>query len=185
MKETVKWDEIKRSLEGLLGDMNRPSLAEVALRNGWHLGSLMENFPELCAQISERHVTQRKNEWCEVGRELKSITGEVPPPSMRKVVMRLGRSETSLYSHFPDLCHRISERHAEYRRKRFASRRERFLLKVRRAALSLHAEGTEPTVKNVEARLGRPKSLRSDKAALGVLREVRGDLNLPLRKVIG
>lgn len=171
-------DNIRRALELALQENDCSSVEEVARGNGWHLGTLIEIFPELCKQISERHAEHIKDGWSKIRGELETVLKENPPPPMREVTTRFSCSETSLYSHFPDLCSRIAKRHKEYRKKEVIRRRERFLLKVRKAALTLHAEGIYPSVKQVGTRLGRPESLKSDKGALAVLREVRSALNL-------
>lgn len=176
-----EWERARRALQAALKDESHPSVAEVARRIKWDFSRLCRRFPELCREVSRRHLQHLKTGWSKVGRTLEEILQEQPPPSMREVTGRLNRSATSLYSYFPRLCRRIGARHAEYRRRSFVQRKRQFLSDVRRIAIALHAGGVYPSVRKVEERLPEPKSLRSDRAALKALREVRLELKLDPR----
>jgi hypothetical protein len=173
----------RRALKTALKDEACPSVAEVARRIKWGFLKLSRRFPELCREVSNKHAEYLKSGWSKIGRVLVGILREQPPPPMVEVSERLNRSASSLYSHFPRLCRRIGARHIEYRRKTFASRKKQFLSDVRKAALSLNAEGIYPSVKRVEECLPVSKSLRSNGAALKVLSEVRIELKLDPRAV--
>lgn len=178
-----EWGKGRRALKAALKDESHPSVADVARRISWEFSRLCRRFPDLCRQVSEKHSQHLKSGWSEVGRTLEGVLGEEPPPPMSEITKRLNRSAASLYGHFPRLCRLIGERHIKYRRKSFSQRREQFLAEVRRIALALHDEGIYPSVKRVEERLSAPKSLRSSRAALEVLREVRRELRLDSRVV--
>jgi hypothetical protein len=178
-----EWGKARRALKATLEDESHPSVADVARRIKWEFTRLTRRFPELCEEVSKKHSEHLKSGWSEVGRTLEGILREEPPPPMSEVTKRLNRSAASLYGHFPRLCRRIGERHIKHRRISFTQRREQFLTEVRRIALALHDEGIYPSVKRVEERLSAPKSLRSSRAALKVLREVRCELKLDPRGV--
>lgn len=176
-------EKVRRTLELALEEEDCPSMETVARRNGWHLSNMIEAFPELCRRIAARHAQHVEEGWLRIKGGMEAILKETPPPPLKEVPARLGCCETSLYDRFPGLCRRIAERHEKYRKKEVIRRRERFLRNIRRMALTIHREGLYPSVRLVEARLGRPKSLRSDKAALAALRGVRQELNLRPRRV--
>lgn len=178
-----EWGKGRRALKAALEDESHPSVADVARKISWEFSRLSRRFPELCRQVSEKHSEHLNSGWSEIGRTLEGVLGEEPPPPMCEITKRLNRSAASLYGHFPRLCRLIGERHIKHRRKSFSQRREQFLAEVRRIALALHDEGIYPSVKRVEERLSAPKSLRSSKAALKVLREIRCELKLDLREV--
>lgn len=176
-------EKIRHTLELALEEEGCPSMEAVARRNRWHLSSVVEAFPELCRRLAARHARHVEEGWLRIKGGLEAILKETPPPPLKEVPARLGCCETSLYDRFPGLCRRIADRHEKYRKKEVVRRREQFLGSVRRVALTIHREGLYPSVRLVEARLGYPKSLRSDKAALAVLRKVRQELNLHPRPV--
>lgn len=173
---------IRRRLEEVLEDEDNPSISEVARHNGWHLSTIIETFPDLCRMITERNVEHLRRCRQAVKAELTAILGEKPPPPMCAVALRLNRSEQSLYDHFPTLCKSLAARHLKYLKASRRSRRSQFLNDVREVALSLHRRGVYPSVKVVEANLPRPKSLRSNREALEVLRHVRNELGLSVAR---
>ncbi len=173
-----KREEARHTLEVALTDEDCPSVADVARRMGWHLSTLIDTFPVLCGEISKRRLGLKKASWAQVGEKLREMLTEQPPPPMHVIVDRLKRSESSLYNHFPVLCRRLGARHKEYRQNSFKRRGELFLTEVRRVAVELHRSGINPSMRRVEARLSGSKSLRGNRSALAVLREVRTELGL-------
>jgi hypothetical protein len=93
---------IRRKLEAALKDEGRKCVSEVARRNGWHLGTVIETFPDLCRLIAERNEKHVKRCREAAGTELTATLKECPPPPMCAVAVRLNRSEQSLYDHFPN-----------------------------------------------------------------------------------
>lgn len=172
------WPKARRALEAALRDETHPCIAEVARKIEWTFTRLCRNFPDLCREISISHTNYLRSGWSETGHLLEAALQADPPPSVQDTSGRLNVCESSLYSHFPLLCRRIAARHLEFRRRAFAERKKEFLDDVRRAALALHEEGIYPSVKKVEKLLTAPKSLRSNKAALALLRNLRLELNL-------
>lgn len=177
-----KWRGIRRKLKDVLKDESCPSVSEVARRHGWHLSTLIETFPDLCLQITERNEEYVRRGRETVGAELTAILKECPPPPMCAVAVRLNRSEQSLYDHFPVLCKRIAARYLKHLRVLRGTRREQFLAELREVALRLHGEGIYPSVRRVEANLSEQRSLRSNREALAVLRGVCQELKLAPRR---
>ncbi len=177
-----KWRGIQRRLTDVLKDEDCPSVSEVARRNGWHLSTLIETFPDPCRRITERNEEHAKRCRQAVGAELNAILKECPPPPMCAVAVRLNHSEQSLYDHFPLLCKRIAARYLKHLRALRGTRREQFLAELRGVALRLHGEGIYPSVRRVEATLSEQRSLRSNREALAVLQNVRRELKLAPRR---
>ncbi|MDZ7609407.1 MAG: helix-turn-helix domain-containing protein [Eubacteriales bacterium] len=85
-------------------------------------------------------------------------SNESPPPSMREVARRLGYHDKYLRLHFPDLCRCISTRYTGYRNEQSRLRTELLHKEIRQVVLELHAQGVNPTPRNVRVRLSKPNS---------------------------
>jgi AraC-like DNA-binding protein len=94
--------------------MKHLSLNEVARRLGCRVTLLKYRFPDLCKEIGQRH--RRRLDLPRIKLALDEIIAapQVPPLSVREVVLRLGCSSSSLYRHFPEACHIISRKYQEW-----------------------------------------------------------------------
>lgn len=87
-------------------------------------------------------------------------------------------SHTSLYKRFPQLCHEIAARYALQRQQMRLLKQESVRNEVRSIAIDLYNKGVYPSVRKVTRHLSKPITLRSNKAALDSLRQVRREYSL-------
>jgi DNA-binding XRE family transcriptional regulator len=85
-------------------------------------------------------------------------SNENPPPAVTEIARGFGYDLKTVRKHFPDLCERISARYIEYRNQRGRLKIERLCNEIRQVTLELHAQGVNPTRRNVSLRMPRPAS---------------------------
>jgi AraC-like DNA-binding protein len=92
-------------------DLQYYSLNEIAKLLGCRVTLIKYRFPDLCRQIVRNR--KKKVDLVKIREALNEIVAstEEPPPSVEEVVARLGCSHTTLYRHFPDACHAITQRY--------------------------------------------------------------------------
>ena len=100
---------------------------------------------------------------------------EPPPPSMRLVADRLGRTTANLHHYFPELSRAIASRHRSYEEARDARTRTRVREAVRDAAIALTHSGLYPSASHIADVLGDRNVMRSH-TAQAAWREVLSDL---------
>ena len=111
------WKEVEDVLQRILNDdEERPSMAQVATRLGYDVKTLTKRYPDLCQAISARHAGFHKIRWEKIQATLEAALAEYPPPSVLKLAGRLELSKSSLYEHFPSLCHQLAKRYVSCRR---------------------------------------------------------------------
>lgn len=123
-QKPVSWDEVKRKLRLAAGEHPPPSLEAVAQRMGYYPARLSKNFPRECNQIANRYYQYRKSKHPnhrKISRVLRAALKEEPPPSLQKVLRRLGCQSTGYYYYYnyPELCLAVAERFKNYRNKPF------------------------------------------------------------------
>lgn len=108
------FDSLQRSLEAvLLSNERPPSLKELARRLDCSATTLSEHFPELCAQITERH-----RGWGDADDQRRvleaALTSEAASSlSVNEIARLLGCSSSTLFKRFPELCEAITKRRWE------------------------------------------------------------------------
>ena len=78
---------------------------------------------------------------------LQAALNENPPPSVHQVIKRTNHDKPIIYRHFPEQCHAIAQRFADYRKIQAVARRPRAQVEIREAAYQLHARGVKITRK--------------------------------------
>ncbi len=89
---------------------------------------------------------------------------EFPPPPMVEVAERLSYDPSHLYNHFPELCRQISGRYRAYQKSKSEERTRQICEEVRRAVLTLIAEGCYPGARQVARLLIKPATIREPAA---------------------
>ncbi len=144
---------VQRALEAILNTEQDPLplLKELAQQLGQSEHFLRRHFPELCCAIRERRRAYHKAEKQRTQRELEAVVeaNENPPPTMREVAQQLERSEDFLYSHFPELCHTLTQRQRVYSEAEQQRMRDEF-----EAILNAN-ENPPPTLGEIAQRLDR------------------------------
>ena len=172
-RRQVFWDRVREKIDKQLIDKAPLSVAEVARQVGRSRTAVISRFPELCARLSEYWIKRHKERWNEIETFLQNSLESNSPLRLRDIAKQLKLSHTSLYEHFPQLCRKIAECYALHLQQSRVLKKESLSNEVRRIAISLHNQGVYPSVREVEKHLAKPISLRSSKAALASLREVR------------
>ena len=83
-------DVKRKALEAALADNTHPSTIDIARQLGVQPQNLIKELPDLCKEVSRRHIEARNNRWFKIGSELNAMLGEWPPPSMREICKRIG-----------------------------------------------------------------------------------------------
>jgi transcriptional regulator with XRE-family HTH domain len=195
--------EFARALEVGRGDVSQwqlgkalpkfPSLLGLSFRLGISLlelitgasDSVPQKFIRLFpSQLSKRQFTSRRPrkplrrmDSADVLHILQAALNESPPPSVRKVIKRTNHDQAVIYRYFPEECHTIAQRFADYRKIQAIARRDRARAEIREAAYQLHAKGVKITRKHL-----RPLLTSSDYTNLeegrAALRKTREELQL-------
>jgi hypothetical protein len=175
------WEGVRGMLEKQLTEKAPLSVAKVARAVGRSREAVVRQFPKLYVRLCAYRVEQGKERWEAIETFLRNSLGSTPPLRLRDIATQLGLSHTSLYAHFPQLCHLIAERYECHFRQRRALKRESLRDEVRRIAKSLNERGIYPSVREVAKYLLRPIYLRSSNVALAALRDVRRELGLSFK----
>jgi AcrR family transcriptional regulator/predicted DNA-binding transcriptional regulator AlpA/transcriptional regulator with XRE-family HTH domain len=172
-RQQVDADHQRAFLERVLvqDTMKHLSLNEVARRLGCRVTLLKYRFPDLCKEIGQRQ--RRRLDLSRIKLALDEIIAapQVPPLSMKEVVLHLGCSSSSLYHHFPEACHTISRKYQEWLDVQKPTRQQVVPTGATKCTVSerqLHhdAEVGSPQKKSVETSDSkRPLSAESVKAA--------------------
>ncbi len=105
---------LQRSLEAvLLSDERPPSLKELARRLDCSATTLSEHFPELCAQITERHRGWGDADDQRRVLEAALMSEATSSLSVNEIARLLGCSSSTLFKRFPGLCEAITKRRWE------------------------------------------------------------------------
>jgi len=141
------------------------SLLGLSFRLGRSLLDLIEGVPNSVAlkfvrpfpsQLSKKQFTSKKPrrpsgrrltpaDVSHIRQTLQTAMSEDPPPSGRQVIKRMDHCQTTVYHYFPEECHAITRRFADYRRIQSVARRDRARAEIREAVYQLHAKGTKIT----------------------------------------
>gem|GEM_PF-742755 len=148
----------RQILEEALLEPYPESLSVLVLRMGYTRGNisfLTQKSPDLFqAVLKKRRQFQQKERKKRLRRCQEIITvalAEDPPPSLQKVAERLGdKTPEFLWQNFPDDCHHITTRRADYQRKRLEER----LRGCRETIDAALAEEPPPTLEEVCAQAG-------------------------------
>lgn len=172
------WELAYLKLEEALDEENSPSAQEVARTIGCSRTELFKHFPDLCTRLAEKCSQDRVALWEKIRHVIQQeLVKDVPRP-LKAIAEQLEMNHTSIRNYFPDLCRRLAERYAQHRRNCSLQKKAQFGLEIRGIALALYAQGIYPSVKMVERSLENPRSLRTSKIALDVLRDVRKEFGL-------
>jgi len=155
-KRVTPWDEVESVLRTALEETPPPSMEAVARRMGYYPPKVKRHFPKQCEQVISRYwkyVKGRHPSDKEVKKAFQAALKEHPPPSLQRVVRRLGCKSTGYYyySNYPDMCYAIAQRYKEYRNKPFNKNidNERLCLILK--------EDPPPSLSEVAKRLGHSR----------------------------
>ncbi|MEC4813049.1 MAG: TniQ family protein [Scytonema sp. PMC 1069.18] len=98
-----------------------------------------------------------------------------PPLTMKEVAKRLGYDRRTIFRHFPDLCHAISDKYRNYRKACYAKKIEQSCEEVQQIVLKLHHQAEYPSEARVSELMTNPGYLR--------YKQVRATLNETRRKL--
>jgi AcrR family transcriptional regulator len=108
------YDSLQRSLEAVIkSDERPPSLKELAQSLDCSPSTLTMHFPDLCAQIVERH-----RGWGDANEQRRVLEAaltseEASSLSVNEIARLLGCSSATLFKRFPELCEAITKRRWE------------------------------------------------------------------------
>jgi AraC-like DNA-binding protein len=155
-KQVTPWDEVESTLCTALEETPPPSMEAVARRMGYYPPKVKRHFPEQCEQIISRYwkyVKGRHPSDSEVRQAFRAALKEYPPPSLQRVVRRLGCKSTGYYYYrkYPDMCHAVAQHFKEYRNKPFNKNADSERLRL------ILTEDPPPSLSEVAKRLGHSR----------------------------
>ncbi len=170
-------DRMHALLEHALREDPPPVLRRVCQRGAVPTSMAWYYYPELCRQIVARAAGERQQRFLTLQRAVEhAVHEETPPPTLKAVAARLGRSANSLRQHFPTLCGQLTARHHAYQQACLQQRHHACLEEIRAIALALHAQGVFPSINRVAEQLARPRNIASNAAYIAALRHLRREL---------
>lgn len=109
LRVITPWDEVEDTLKEALHEQPPPSLEAVARRMGYYPPKIKRHFTQLCEQIIFRYRGYQKSIHPppkEVRTVFWAALKESPPPSLQKVLRRLGCHDTGYYyySNYGSFC---------------------------------------------------------------------------------
>ena len=121
-------------------------------------GVLRGHFSELCDQLVERRRVHRVREIEKLRRELHQLSLNVPAVSLEYACRRVGLSRQQLLRLCPEECAAIVAHHDHESRETAQRKVQELYNQARQIVARLHAEGKLPSVKRINALLGRTLS---------------------------
>lgn len=123
-KEIMPWSEVENRLRAALQESIPPSMEAIARHLERHPPTVKRHFPELCEQIIARYkeyINSRHPQPGQIRRTLRAALKENPPPSLQRVIRRLGCRDTGYYyySNYPQLSCAIAKRYMQHRNNPF------------------------------------------------------------------
>jgi hypothetical protein len=174
---TQRRDWLHAILEHALREDPPPVLRRVCQRGAVPTSMAWYSYPELCRQLVARAAGERQQRVLRLQRAVEhAVHEETPPPTLKAVAARLGRSANSLRQHFPALCGQLTARHHAYQQACLQQRHHTCLEEIRAIALALHAQGIFPSINRVAELLARPRNIASNAAYIAALRHLRREL---------
>jgi hypothetical protein len=169
LRKQIRPAEILPKLRAALRESPPASPNNLAMRLGVRQKSLKRHLPHLYEELKARYKKYWKTGWDGVRKSMKASLAESPPPSVKELAGRLGRSKSSLYQRLPELCHAVAERHAKYRQSCGVEAKEALKKEVREIALMLYQNGIQPSHRTVSQHLSKPGRMSRGEAR-GALR---------------
>jgi hypothetical protein len=170
-------DRLHTLLEHALREDPPPVLQRVCQRGAVPTSSAWYHYPERCRQIVARAAGERQQRFLRLQRAVEhAVYEETPPPTLKAVAARLGRSANSLRQHFPALCGQLTARHQAYQQTCLQQRHHACLEEICTIARALHAQGIFPSINRVAEQLARPRNIASNAAYIAALRHLRREL---------
>lgn len=153
-KKQASLEAMHQVLEKALEEDPAPTLVELARRLGCTTSTTLRSYhPELCDRILARyraHLERRRESLRKVA-ELS--LDETPAPPVRTVCERLGITTWFMNQYFPDVGHRIAERHLRWKAADTARRRGQLGEIVLEIAKEVYSQGLYPSVPRIAARV--------------------------------
>ena len=148
-----------RALTAALTEDPPPSLTEMCRRLGYCRPVVLRgHFSELCDQLVERRRAHRVREIEKLRSELHEFSLDVPAVSLEYACRRVGLSRQQLLRLCPEECAAIVAHHDRESRETAQRKVQELHSQARQIVARLHAEGKLPSVKRINALLGRALS---------------------------
>ncbi|WP_432264763.1 TniQ family protein [Candidatus Methylomirabilis limnetica] len=152
----TRLNAVELALQAALEEDPPPSLREMTRRLGpsW-LQSLRQHFPVLCDALENRRKQYRDSRGAELQKAFMALLSEDPPPSVVKACQRVGVSQGTFSSKFPDLRSAVAARYVKHRAEAKQKRKELLREKIRHSVLQLHRQGIFPSWSRVMSLLSK------------------------------
>jgi len=107
-------------------------------------------YKELSRKIQSRFEAYEKSHFVEQAwLKLASILSEMPPPTLKDTLHRLGRSDGWMRAHFPQERRSIVARYLAHRREQSTTTKNRDRERIKTIVREFHAKGTFPSMNAV------------------------------------
>lgn len=167
-----------RALNAALAEDPPPSLSQMCKRLGYCRPVVLRgHFPELCDRLLQRRRDHRVLEIEKLRQKLHGFSLESPAVSLEQSCKRVGFSRQQLLRLCPEECASVVRNFKRSSRETSRRKVEELHRQTRQIVTMLHEEGKRPSVKRVNALLGkavlgnfreRAAAIRAVKAELGI-----------------
>jgi hypothetical protein len=148
-----------RALTAALAENPPPSLSEMCERLSYSRPvALWRHFPELCEQLVERRRAYRIQQIEDLRKQLHEFSLEAPAVSLERACRRVGFSRQQLLRLCPAECAAIVAHFDRCSRESAQRKVVELYSQARQIVTILHTEGKRPSVKRVNALLGKSVS---------------------------
>jgi transcriptional regulator with XRE-family HTH domain len=153
-RKQASLEAMHQSLEKALEEYPAPTLIELARRLGCTTSSTLRSYhPELCDRILARYRTQLEERRRSLRKAAEFSLDETPAPTVHTVCERLGITAWFMNQYFPDVGHRIAERHLRWKAADTARRRSQLGEVVQEIAKEVYTQGLYPSVPRIADRV--------------------------------
>jgi transcriptional regulator with XRE-family HTH domain len=141
------------------------NITQLAYEKGFSPQSAIDQFPNLCKQLSSRYAHYQRGIWNEKIKEIEGnlsveLTREIPL-SLAEFFKKYGYERCTVRRYFPELCEEIVLRYKEYKQKLKLERIENAKTEIKNVTLKIHYSGVYPNRKLVQKNLNQPAIFRN------------------------
>jgi transcriptional regulator with XRE-family HTH domain len=153
-RKQASLETMHQALEKAIAEDPAPTLIELARRLGCTTSTtLRSHHQELCDRILARYRTQLEERRSSLRKAAELSFDETPAPTVRTVCERLGITAWFMNQYFPDVGHRIAERHLRWKAADTARRRGQLNEIVLEMAKEVYSQGLYPSVPRIAERV--------------------------------
>jgi AraC-like DNA-binding protein len=144
-KRKHRFRTVELQLQTAICEQPPPSVSEIARRIGSTPERLYRQIPDICAVLIKARSLRQHFRERTFAQHLTDALEECPPPTLHELARRLGKDNTYLRKHFPDLWSDLRRRFLDYRKQQACDLASSYEVEVRHAFLAITALKAYPS----------------------------------------